>query len=75
MARITVEDCLENVDNLFALNERLVCYFDTGFGPVAVILVGAMVVAGIETVWAGRVAPPPTATFVPRSAGRHRPTT
>ena len=49
----------QNVDRLFARNERLVCYLDTGFGPVAVILVGAMVVAGIETVWAGRVAPPP----------------
>jgi len=49
----------ENVDRLFARNERLVCYFDTPRGPVAVILVGAMIVAGIETVWAGRVAPPP----------------
>lgn len=49
----------QNVDRLFARNERLVCYFDTEFGPVAVILVGAMVVAGIETVWGGRVAPPP----------------
>jgi phosphatidylserine decarboxylase len=49
----------DNVDRLFARNERLVCYFETGFGPMAMILVGAMVVAGIETVWSGRVAPPP----------------
>ncbi|MDG1945673.1 MAG: archaetidylserine decarboxylase [Halioglobus sp.] len=49
----------DNVDRLFARNERLVCYFDTEFGPMAMVLVGAMVVAGIETVWAGRVAPPP----------------
>jgi phosphatidylserine decarboxylase len=49
----------ENVDRLFARNERLVCYFDTASGPVAMILVGAMVVAGIETVWSGQVAPPP----------------
>ncbi|HEY6131067.1 MAG TPA: archaetidylserine decarboxylase [Halioglobus sp.] len=49
----------DNVDRLFARNERLVCYFDTGFGPMAMVLVGAMVVAGIETVWSGRVAPPP----------------
>ncbi len=49
----------DNVDRLFARNERLVCYFETEFGPMAMILVGAMVVAGIETVWAGRVAPPP----------------
>ncbi|GAB3275114.1 archaetidylserine decarboxylase [Parahaliea aestuarii] len=49
----------ENVDRLFARNERLVCYFDTEFGPMAMVLVGAMIVAGIETVWAGQVAPPP----------------
>ena len=48
----------ENVDRLFARNERLVCYFETEFGPMAMILVGAMVVAGIEAVWSGRVAPP-----------------
>ncbi|WP_116367171.1 archaetidylserine decarboxylase [Parahaliea mediterranea] len=49
----------ENVDRLFARNERLVCYFDTQYGPVAMVLVGAMIVAGIETVWSGQVAPPP----------------
>ena len=49
----------ENVDRLFARNERLVCYFETEFGPMAMVLVGAMIVAGIETVWSGRVAPPP----------------
>jgi phosphatidylserine decarboxylase len=48
----------ENVDRLFARNERMVCYFDTELGPMAMVLVGAMVVAGIETVWAGQVAPP-----------------
>ena len=47
----------ENVERLFARNERLVCYFDTDMGPMAMILVGAMVVAGIETVWSGQVAP------------------
>jgi phosphatidylserine decarboxylase len=50
----------ENVERLFARNERLVCYFDTEAGPMALILVGAMVVAGIETVWSGQVAPPPS---------------
>lgn len=48
----------ENVPRLFARNERLVCYFDTAAGPMAMVLVGAMVVAGIETVWSGQVAPP-----------------
>ena len=46
------------VERLFARNERLVCYFDTAAGPMAMVLVGAMVVAGIETVWEGQVAPP-----------------
>ena len=48
----------ENVPRLFARNERLVCYFDTEHGPMAMILVGALVVAGIETIWSGQVAPP-----------------
>lgn len=48
----------ENVERLFARNERLVCYFDTAAGPMAMVLVGAMIVAGIETVWSGQVAPP-----------------
>jgi phosphatidylserine decarboxylase len=46
------------VDRLFARNERLVCYFDTAAGPMAMVLVGAMVVAGIDTVWSGQVSPP-----------------
>lgn len=49
----------QNVPRLFARNERLVCHFDTEAGPMAMVLVGAMIVAGIETVWAGQVAPPP----------------
>jgi phosphatidylserine decarboxylase len=49
----------ENVDRLFARNERLVCYFDTPAGPMCMVLVGAMIVAGISTVWSGQVAPPP----------------
>jgi phosphatidylserine decarboxylase len=49
----------DNVANLFARNERLISVFDTDAGPMAVILVGAMIVAGIETVWTGQIAPPP----------------
>lgn len=48
----------ENVDALFARNERLVCIFETERGPMAMVLVGAMIVAGIETIWSGQVAPP-----------------
>lgn len=51
------EDTADNIDGLFAKNERLVCYFDTQIGEVAVIFVGAMLVAGIATVWHGTVAP------------------
>jgi phosphatidylserine decarboxylase len=47
----------ENIPGLFARNERAVCLFDTPAGPMAVVLVGAMIVAAIETVWAGLVAP------------------
>ncbi|MEM6484805.1 MAG: archaetidylserine decarboxylase [Pseudomonadota bacterium] len=48
-----------SVENLFARNERHISCFETPRGPMAVILVGAMIVAGIETVWQGQVAPPP----------------
>jgi len=40
---------------LFARNERVVCHFDTELGPVAVVLVGALNVGSIETVWAGEI--------------------
>ena len=48
----------QNVPELFARNERVVCLFDTERGPMAMVLVGAMIVASIETVWAGLVTPP-----------------
>ena len=48
----------ENVPRLFARNERVVCLFDTDKGPMAMVLVGAMIVAAVETVWAGHIAPP-----------------
>lgn len=47
----------ELVDGLFARNERVVCLFDTEAGPMAMILVGAMICASIETQWAGLVTP------------------
>jgi len=48
----------ENIPNLFARNERVVTIFDTDAGKMAVILVGAMIVGSIETVWAGTITPP-----------------
>ncbi|WP_418140400.1 archaetidylserine decarboxylase [Marinobacter sp. MA] len=47
----------ENVPNLFARNERVVCIFDTDSGPMAMVLVGAMIVGSVETRWAGVVVP------------------
>lgn len=39
------------IPNLYARNERLVCLFETAFGTVAVILVGALIVGSIQTIW------------------------
>ena len=47
----------EHVPDLFVKNERVVCFFDTELGPMAVILVGAMIVGSIHTVWAGKITP------------------
>lgn len=44
----------QGVPNLFARNERLVSLFDTEKGPMAVVLVGAMLVGSIHTVWHAR---------------------
>jgi phosphatidylserine decarboxylase len=48
----------QNVPGLFARNERVVAIFETQVGPLAMVLVGATIVASIETVWAGTVTPP-----------------
>ena len=42
-----------SVPRLFARNERLVCHFDTDFGPMVQVMVGALLVSGVETVWSG----------------------
>lgn len=47
-----------NVPDLFARNERVVAIFDTQFGELAMVLVGATIVASIETTWAGTITPP-----------------
>lgn len=46
-----------SIPKLFARNERVIALFDTAAGPMAMILVGAMLVASISTVWAGLIAP------------------
>jgi len=49
---------VRQVPNLFARNERVICLFETTHGPMAVILVGAMLVSSMATVWAGTITPP-----------------
>ncbi|WP_045769890.1 archaetidylserine decarboxylase [Xanthomonas albilineans] len=44
-------DAVRSVPRLFARNERLVCHFDTDFGPMVSVMVGALLVSGVETVW------------------------
>jgi phosphatidylserine decarboxylase len=48
----------QHIDGLFAKNERIIALFDTALGRMAVILVGAMIVGSISTVWAGMITPP-----------------
>ena len=48
-----------HIPGLFTRNERVVCLFDTAHGPLAVVLVGAINVAAIDTVWSGPVTPAP----------------
>lgn len=46
------------VPGLFARNERVVCVFETGRGPMVLALVGATIVGSMATVWHGLVNPP-----------------
>ncbi|MEQ8858809.1 MAG: archaetidylserine decarboxylase [Pseudomonadales bacterium] len=55
------------VSDLFCRNERLVCRFETDHGAMLVVLVGALIVASIETVWSG-----PASPYRRRQDQRHR---
>jgi phosphatidylserine decarboxylase len=46
---------VNHIPRLFARNERCICYFETEQGPMAMILVGAINVSAIETVWHGLI--------------------
>jgi phosphatidylserine decarboxylase len=48
---------VRNLPGLFTANERLVCHFDTGAGPMIMILVGALNVGTINTRWTGDIRP------------------
>ena len=58
---------VDAVPRLFARNERLVCHFDSEHGPFAVVLVGAMLVSSVETVWRGLEIPPYSNRIVTRN--------
>jgi len=49
---------VQKVNGVFARNERLVCLFDTVFGRVTFVLVGAIFVGSMETSWQGQITPP-----------------
>ena len=46
---------VNHIPGLFARNERCICYFETQQGPMAMILIGAINVSAIETVWHGLI--------------------
>lgn len=45
------------IPDLFARNERLICHFDTVFGPMVVVMIGAMIVGSMVVVWEGVINP------------------
>ena len=49
---------VQSIPGLFARNERLVCHFEGENGPFAMVLVGALLVSSVSTVWAGLQIPP-----------------
>ena len=52
------------IDGIFARNERVISFFDTDLGPLAMTLVGAVFVGCIEQVWCGVVTPPRRRTIL-----------
>lgn len=62
------------IPRLFARNERVAAFFETEYGPMALILVGALLVGSIETVWTGEITPPTRlrSRVLPLPAARHR---
>jgi phosphatidylserine decarboxylase len=49
---------VRQVPNLFARNERVISLFDTTHGTMGLVLVGAMLVSSMQTVWSGVITPP-----------------
>lgn len=49
------DNAIKHIEALYARNERLICYFDTQYGPMVQILVGATITGSIDTSWDGVV--------------------
>jgi phosphatidylserine decarboxylase len=47
---------INTTEAVFSRNERAVCHFDGKYGKFSVVLVGAQLVSGLETVWHGKIA-------------------
>ena len=58
---------VNTIKGIFARNERVIASFDTEYGPMAMVLVGAINVAAIETVWSGLITPPKGETMSSKS--------
>ena len=54
------QSTVNDIDEVFARNERLVCFFDTEYGEIALVMVGAIFVGSMETSWEGQITPPYT---------------
>lgn len=65
---------VNSVPELFARNERVAAIFDTEVGPMALILVGAIFVSSVETVWHGVVTPPSVSSVQDWQYGDDAPT-
>lgn len=63
---------VEAIPRMFARNERLVCHFDGEHGPFVMVMVGAILVSSVATVWDGLVIPPYASSIKHKSfAGQH----
>ena len=51
------QNTVDNIDGVFARNERLVCLFETDFGVMVFVLVGAIFVGSMQTSWEGLITP------------------
>ncbi len=58
---------VNTIKGIFSRNERVVAVFDTDYGKMAMVLVGAINVAAIETVWAGLITPPKAETITSKN--------